>query len=128
MKVGFLIGQPWWGAANKSDSQTMSSQNMISLLFRASDLKVFLEHETLGVKQFEGLLLEDRYMTVPDALYQTFGCLVKQVVCDDQSIQLDILQWVQKYESSRSFVLVSGKTSTVDQDLRTTTIAPRNSS
>ena len=67
-------------------------------------------------------------MTVPDALYQTFGRLVKQVVRDDQSIQLDILQWVQKYESSRSFILVSGKTSTVDQDLRTTTIAPRNSS
>ena len=122
-KVGFLIGQPSAGCRQGVGLTNMSSPNMFSLPFGPSDLKVFLEHETLGVKQFEGLLLEDRYMTVPDALYQTFGRLVKQVVRDDHSIQLDILQWVQKYESSRSFVLVSGKTSTVDQDLRTTTIA-----
>ena len=51
---------------------------------------------------------------------------VKQPPSDDQSlIQLDILQWVNinKYESSHSFVLVAGQTSTPDQDLRTCTIA-----
>ena len=91
--------------------------------FSSSDLAVFLEHETLRVKQFETLLIDKTYMTVVDALYQTFGKLVKLPTCEDSaSKKSDVLEWVQKYEAARSSRVVAGKNS-IDQDLCSCSIA-----
>ena len=40
-----------------------------------SEFNVFVQHETLGLRKFESLLKEDRYISVPEAFRLTFGVL-----------------------------------------------------
>ena len=40
-----------------------------------SEFNVFVQHETLGLRKFESLLREDRYISVPEAFRLTFGVL-----------------------------------------------------
>jgi len=86
-----------------------------------SDLKVFVEHGTYGLKKFESLLSDDRYMTVPEALMQTFGVLVSPslqvppeenaapVVTPPQQLDAELVRLLQGCE--RVFVQTTGEAS-----------------
>jgi len=84
-----------------------------------SDLAPFIEHPTLGLKEFENYLNSYRYGTLPDHLQSTFGKLVKD------GTQTDPLDWCGMYQKAKLYKPgeMSEQKRNADQDLRTATVS-----
>jgi hypothetical protein len=83
------------------------------------DLKPFIEHSTLGLREFEHRLHLNQWGTLPDHLQSTFGQLVKD------EIQPDRLKWCRLYEQAKQYKPGENteQKRNADQDLRTATVS-----
>ena len=98
-----------------------------------SEFNVFVQHETLGLRKFESLLREDRYISVPEAFRLTFGVLASptlQAATEPGAppvvtppTQIDPLNWLGYHSAAASYSFKPQEKHRVDQDLRTATVA-----
>jgi hypothetical protein len=79
----------------------------------------FIEHSTLGLREFENRLNLKRYGTLPDHLQSTFGQLVKD------GKQPDPLNWCRLYEQAKQYKPgeMTEQKRHADQDLRAATVS-----